>query len=239
MQWLDAADLARGGSTRDTSVVIADLDDPLLATMVKLKPTNIDLIDESRPLAGPRQYFLKRRALLRTLVAMHLNVGPETVEIAHDGQGAPRVIAPSQGAYVSVSARGAHAALAVSRTPVGVDMELAGNPQEPLWNVLHPSERAGIETLWRETHDDTLFLKTWIAREAYLKVLGTGFDRDPATIAVAPRDPQTFDVADIASPGGTFRGCWKFTNVRGVSIHCARVNLPGAFARKLDARPSL
>jgi len=205
--WLDADAFARG--ERETSAggplaLVVDLDDPLLAPWLALPPTARDLDDLTRPIAGPRAYFLKRRSLLRELVA-RWTVGPASeVVIAHDPHGAPRVLAPDGSIFVSVAARGSVAALALARAAVGIDLEMVEAPREPVWDVLHSEERVEVEREWSQGRDDR-FRDIWVAKEAYLKALGAGLKRDPATVAILTSSGDAFAVAgSSALAGGRF-----------------------------------
>jgi 4'-phosphopantetheinyl transferase len=182
IRWLEAEALARGDfDAMGALVCVVDLDDPSLARLLETPPTARDLEDLATPLAGPRHYFINRRALLRSLIARRLACAPGDVVIGHDVNGAPRVISPDPSIFVSVAARGSIAGLAVSVRPIGVDLEPIEAPREPVWMVLHPQERAEIERQWRDGRDD-LFRDIWVAKEAYLKALGVGLKRNPATV---------------------------------------------------------
>lgn len=154
--------------------------------------------DDMREAATRRDaaLFLIRRAALRRLVARVADVAPDSVVVAralHNATGAPILAAP-QGFHVSMSARGDGAALAVSRRPVGVDMELTGQAAAPAWNVLAPSERAALEGLPPSARPRA-FLELWTAKEAYLKALGLGLSREPGDIA-ADFGGETFTIRD-------------------------------------------
>jgi 4'-phosphopantetheinyl transferase len=154
--------------------------------------------DDMREAATRRDavLFLMRRAALRRLVARVADVEPETVVVAralHNAPGAPILAAPA-GFHVSVSARGDCAALAVSRRPVGVDMELLGDAAAPALNVLAPSERDALAGLPAHARPRA-FLELWTAKEAYLKALGLGLSREPGDIA-ADFGAETFRISD-------------------------------------------
>ena len=91
-----------------------------------------------------------------------------------NARGAPRLLAPAAGLFLSVSARGALAALAIGPTPIGVDIEPDVAQTAPLLDVLHPREREG----------GAPFLALWTAKEAVVKALGAGFNIDPATLCI-------------------------------------------------------
>ncbi len=228
--WIYARQIARWKTLSGdltTRALVVDLEDPVLAPLLDLAPTPRDIADERGKLAGPRKYFLRRRALLRKLVSLRLGCSPADVVVTHDADGAPRVVGPDPSIFVSVSARESFAALAISDAPVGVDIEFAGPPTEPLREVLHPVERVEMEKEWRSESRVTRFLETWIAKEAYLKALGTGLKRDPATVAIGFDRFGTFRVADDARPAFRAAGLWDAKIMGEKFVYCACVALDG------------
>lgn len=197
--WIGAAGFAamkdppRGWPMR---ALVCRIDDPLLAPFLELAPTQWDLFDQGKPLAGSPAHFLKRRMLLRRLVGLWLGCAAADVVITHDVHGAPRVVEPDARVYVSVAARGRFAALAVSNAPVGVDLERNWPQSEPVWHVLHVNERRTLEAQWREKKSDGDFLQIWMAKEAWLKAVGAGLKRDPAGIEIVVSPNGVFEVLD-------------------------------------------
>ncbi|MDH7797438.1 MULTISPECIES: 4'-phosphopantetheinyl transferase superfamily protein [unclassified Beijerinckia] len=171
------------GNAATARVLAVDLSDPRAAPLLRADLLPSDLHDENRPAAGDRRHFRARRAALRTFVALHLGVTAETIDIAYDAAGAPRVRNLRQIPYISVSARGSLALLAVSSKPIGVDFE-PETTTEPIIDVLHPQERATLAGLDGAARD-RFFLEIWTAKEAYLKALGDGLTRDPSKIAIS------------------------------------------------------
>lgn len=182
LEWLTGADLIRLRPARGpfAFALVCDVRDPALATLAAIAPSPDDLVDEKAPSASARTHFRARRALLRALVAAATGVEPARVRIAYDSDGAPRVA--DLPAFVSVSSRGPLAALAVASSPLGVDLEPFEAAAEPVNAVLHPREIATLAELAGAARARE-FLRIWTAKEAYLKALGRGFKRDPATIA--------------------------------------------------------
>ena len=182
-RWItDIADVLE--SPRHPIVFGARIDDPALAPLLDLPPTLEDLRDAGRRggEAG-RQAFLRRRALLRSLVARRLGCAAKAVLVAHDAAGAPQLIAPAAGLFLSVSSRAGFAAFALSGSPIGVDLEVVGPPEEPAWNVLHPSEQAALRSVKPEERH-LAFLRIWTMKEAWLKRQGLGLSVEPAGLAV-------------------------------------------------------
>lgn len=205
IEWIDAPAMASldPAGRRLARALVCDLADPALARFLALAPSASDLADEARPSASERSLFFPRRALLRALVAACAGVPPADVAIGYDPDGAPRVLAP-QGFFVSASGRGALAALACARMPIGVDLEpLAVTP--PVDAILHPRERAALTASAAPALD---FLKIWTAKEAYLKALGRGFKRDPARAAVLAGSGRAFTIEDDGFPATIAAAQW-------------------------------
>ncbi len=190
IQWVLAAD---AGSFADPErqqcqVLMCDLRDPLILPLLRPAPVDSDFRDEARPGASDRAYFLARRACLRSLVALRAHCAADDVRIGYDAPGAPRVLAlgggmPPADIFVSVSGRGSLAALAVSATPSGVDIEPWHRDVEIVRAVLHRQERALLADLL-DQEKQRHFLRIWTAKEAFLKAMGLGLNIDPSGIAV-------------------------------------------------------
>ncbi len=227
-KWMGANDWSRGAAddfAHGPVALVVDLDDPALADEVRHPATALDIADMAKPIAGRRDYFLKRRSLVRALVGRRFGSAAADVTIAHDRHGAPRALAPAASIFVSVAARGSVAALAIDASPIGVDIELIEPPREPVWQVLHPDERADVERDWR-AGDDSSFRDLWIAKEAYVKSLGSGLVRDPSGIAI--RRPGVDEFQIVADPGAG-RGQFATRVVSGARVRCALM-----FARRAD-----
>ncbi len=221
LRWIGAAEMA--APRFDAAMAVAgvfDLRDPALAGLPTLPPTASDILDEGRPLAGRRDHFRARRALTRHLLARWLGRAPENVVVAHDAAGAPRVLAPDNGAFVSVAARGPIAAIAVAATPIGIDIEPVETPREPVWTVLHRDERAAIAGAWRDG-DDAPFRDTWIAKEAWLKALGAGLRRDPAGVLIRRDGKSGFTIVDNSDPRQLALSALRTVAMGDATIRCA------------------
>ena len=220
-RWIDAGSLATPRFDDVLAVAgVFDLRDPALAALIAMPTTSHDIADERQPLAGRRDHFRARRAMTRHLAARWLGHAPESVVIAHDATGAPRVLPPDDRAFVSVAARGPIAAIAVAATPVGVDLEPVEPPREPVWSVLHPDERAAIARAWRAGSDDP-FRDAWIAKEAWLKALGTGLRRDPSEIIVRPIGADGFAIRDDGDARALALGAFHSAMIGEARIRCA------------------
>ena len=146
-----------------------------------LAPNTRDLAEA--PEGETREAFLRRRAATRRFVAERLGVAATEVEIGHDRRGAPRLLAPQAPLFLSVSGREDFCAIALGSQAIGVDIEPLQPEAEPVWSALHASEAALLRALPKDAQSE-VFLRLWTAKEAYLKALGSGFSREPATITV-------------------------------------------------------
>ena len=153
--------------------------------------------------ARPRELTPARAALARRLVAERAGCATEAVVLAHDAQGAPRIVAPDLAGTMSLAGREDIVAAALADARVGVDVETIGPAFAPPLNVLHPAERRALATAGDNAHD--LLLAMWTAKEAYLKALRVGLAREPAEIEIrlgavddfcAARSMRLFDRAN-------------------------------------------
>ncbi|MFY9656749.1 MAG: 4'-phosphopantetheinyl transferase superfamily protein [Methylocystis sp.] len=191
---MNAADFRIGTTDAQVFALLLDVDD--------LAPTPRDLVEA--PQGASREAFLRRRAATRRPVAQRLGVAASAVEIGHDPQGAPRLLAPQAPLFLSVSGREDFCAIALGSRAVGVDIEPLEPEAKPVWSALHASEAAWLCALPKDAQSEA-FLRLWTAKEAYLKALGTGFSRDPATIAVDFDFRLFVEGAEVALAAGEWR----------------------------------
>ena len=194
--WLARADLEAAPPPVGRAIaLVCDLEDSEWTTLQELPPSAEDLADERRPGASARLYFQRRRALLRSLLAWRSRSQAQRARVAYDAAGAPRVIEPSA-FFVSVAGRGSLAALTIARAPAGIDLEPMDGSNDPVWEVLAPSERAALRAIGSAADRSRAFLRLWTMKEAYLKAIGQGFAREPSTIAVEQLDVWRARVRD-------------------------------------------
>jgi 4'-phosphopantetheinyl transferase len=182
LSWLSEPPFAQAPpAIAATVVLVCDVASKPWTDLAPTRPTASDRRDARRPGSAPRTFFAVRRGLSRRLLAWRIGCGVDDVEIGYDGDGAPRATS-HPGWFVSTASRGSLTALAVGPHPVGVDVEPT-TEVDPIAAVLHTDEsRALAETDIGRRADR--FLRFWTMKEAYLKSLGCGFTRDPASIAV-------------------------------------------------------
>lgn len=126
---------------------------------------------------------LDERSALRRSVAQDVlgrQLG-QPVSIGHDGAGRPRLAGFSD-LHISLATRGGVVAIALAQHPVGVDVEAVSGAPFPD-SMLHIAEAAMLQAL--PAADQALaFAQIWAAKEAYVKALGTGFQRAPDSFVV-------------------------------------------------------
>ena len=119
-----------------------------------------------------------------------------------------------QGPFFSISHSRQFSVLAVSENEIGIDIEMHQNPSERLIDRCFSEEEAAFAKLSTEN-----FLRIWTAKEAVLKLFGTGFSFSPKKFSVLPLD----DPHEI--------------NGRKISFFCEKINeasFTAAFYKKED-----
>ena len=109
-------------------------------------------------------HFLKKEGLYENVKALLLKHITGPIEILRTENGKPYL--EGNPVYFSLSHSGDKAVAAISKAPVGVDLELfTGKSRGALLKRFSERERAEIE-------DERGFLRHWTAREAYIKLKG-------------------------------------------------------------------
>ena len=212
------------GEVSGAAVTVGDVDEvagPLP------DPNPVDLADAGRRGGEELRLFLRRRSLLRALVARRLGLAVESIVVGYDARGAPVLRQPRMAQtrgrseprlFISLSARGRLAAFALAQEPVGIDLEPLVDPG-PLAAALTSAERAAVAAVPEDARP-VMVLRYWTAKEAYLKALGTGLRRDPALVGIAAGSDESFTVRDGGRPNAERRGAarqghWLWPTVRG------------------------
>jgi 4'-phosphopantetheinyl transferase len=180
------------------AVWLARDDDPAWAALVaSVRASALDLADAALFSSSERAAGrLRRRLLLKALAGRTLGVDAEAVVVERSAAGAIAVTAP-QRLCSSLSARAGWTMAGLSRTPIGVDVEDA-RPAEPLpLDVLSREEVEAMAALPAEARPET-FARYWTVKEATLKAMGTGLNRDPAELTVR----FDGDLAEVFVAGG-------------------------------------
>jgi len=149
---------------------------------------------------------VRRRALVREVLAGYLGIRADEVAIAGGCDGRPVVVATDRPGWprFSVSHAGTVVLIAVSRrAEVGVDVEDVRRDID--WQAVAsaffaPAELAAIERRARKDRR-AAFFECWVRKEAYVKALGTGLRR-PTKDFVVPLHDAGGVVHDLARAAG-------------------------------------
>jgi 4'-phosphopantetheinyl transferase len=173
-----------------------------------------------------RERFIRCRAWLRQLLAEALDRNAAVIEFRYGAQGKPEI----DDLHFNVSHSANIAVIALSREqPIGIDVESIDGERDVVAlanTAFSVEERAVLATM---THEDQIaaFFRGWTRKEAYLKLLGTGFSRAPDSFTISlSEEPICFigDYAlrDLPTRAGfacalaTHRG-WPAPRVRGIA----------------------
>jgi phosphopantetheinyl transferase len=182
ISWIGSIDAAT--ALQDIACLV-DLDDPAARVAAQLPPSAEDRLRAAAYGDAARGRFFSRRAVMRHLLAARLGCSVEVVVIGVDESGAPCLAAPVTRSphFLSISARAAFAAFAVASRPVGIDIEILGEPEPVPQDALHPNEAARLGALG-ESERHKAFLEIWTVKEAYLKALRVGLTREPGEVEI-------------------------------------------------------
>jgi len=182
----------------DVDVWVADLDalPPAPEDWAVLSPDEAERAHRFR-FDRHRNRFVRCRALLRKLIAERTGGDAAAIAFRYGAHGKPEL----DGIHFNVSHSENLAAIALTREqPVGIDVEAIDATREVLplaRTAFSPAERSALSAMTSE-QQILAFFRGWTRKEAYLKLLGTGFSLSPEsfTVSLAP-EPLTF-IADYA-----------------------------------------
>ena len=147
-----------------------------------------------------RTRFIVRHVLLRLWLAAELEAAPETIRLEATAEGKPFLALDEHRSEIydfSISGSGECLALALSRGGrIGVDIEqIRDLPDTALMleAIVTPAESAMLGKL-AGPERELAFFQLWVAKEARLKALGTGFLLEPRGVCF-----------DIEAEGGAVR----------------------------------
>ena len=127
-----------------------------------------------------RERFIRGRAFLRMVVGEQLEIAAKDLVLTKNEFDKPFVA--GNPIHFNLSHSSSVAVLAISENePIGIDIELVDRKVEVLElgkMVFTENEIALLEKL-PENKAKHLFFKFWTAKEAYLKMLGTGLSLEP------------------------------------------------------------
>lgn len=158
-----------------------------------------------------RQAFLLRRAALRTLLASYLECDPRAIEFMVGEWGKPALV--GEGVHFSVSSSGGLLAIAVSRGPIGFDIEhRRAFPQASQFIDRYSSirERAWLQSEIVGAGYECAAYLLWTRKEAFLKAIGAGLTVDPVSIEIHSDEVQ-FDQETLGTSTGMK---WNMRDVR-------------------------
>ena len=123
--------------------------------------------DKRRMLAG--EYLAK------SLAEEFLSVRKEEITLVNLGSGQPVILMKDKKLCASISHSGNFAAAAVSDTAVGIDIEeMRDVPEGVVRRAFVDEEADYVNSAETEEEKKQRFLQIWTAKEAYLKLKGTG-----------------------------------------------------------------
>ena len=162
------------------------------------------------------------RAILRTLLGRYLGCLPEQVEVRETTWGKP-CLAAGDGLQFNVSHSEDLLLIAVSRRPVGIDVEHI-RPLEDIEMIAQSVfSRDEIET-WRELEKEEkleAFFRLWTRKEALLKGIGLGITEHAQAVSVF------FDVASqVDVPAKLSKEKWIVQTFERVPWQVAAVATP-------------
>jgi 4'-phosphopantetheinyl transferase len=139
-----------------------------------LKPTELDRASRYVFQRGRFESIITR-GLLRHILSLYLNEGPNRIEFVYGPFGKPGIRGEA-GLYFNLSHSGHKLVVAISKScEVGVDIESV-NPELPcrdMESIFSPAEREALAATSSAARD-TAFFKCWTAKEAYIKGVGRG-----------------------------------------------------------------
>jgi 4'-phosphopantetheinyl transferase len=207
---------------RGVDVWIADLDAPMSELAQSI------LSADERMRAGRfrfdvhRHRYMQCRSLLRLRLAETVGIDAATIAFRYGEHGKPEL----DDVHFNVSHSDNLAVIAVSRDePVGIDVERIAPKHDLLALARTAFSRAECEALsaMHAEEQTAAFFRTWARKEAYLKLLGTGF--------ALPSD--SFTVPVTAEPSSIFGDCI----LRDLDVHphfaCAVATSAGMPAPRL------
>jgi len=166
-----------------------------------------------------RQFFVAARGLLREVLGHYLGMPPEHIEFRYNASGKPELggDAAHRDLHFNVAHSGADAVFALTLyADVGVDLERMRAIPDMLQMVsfaLSDSEKREWDKLeaaeWRRA-----FFDCWARKEAFLKGIGEGLQRQPNEIAVPLRQSQPDESLGIVDRGCKVDG-WSLRSLSG------------------------
>lgn len=151
-----------------------------------------------------RRRFIVSRGLLRQLLAARSGVAPNELPLCAGEYGKPTIShGTAAGCHFNLSHTGGWWLLALTDSPVGVDLEMADRVVDAARlavRVFTPGEEAALQLAGTDpAAARAVFLDCWTRKEALLKALGTGFAGGAKSFHVGPGPDDTI----VPTPGHT------------------------------------
>lgn len=213
--WLHVPDV---GGDRDAAVVESWLS--------AAERARRDRIQHPRALAE----FLAGRRLLRGIVGALSGVDPRALSILESERGA-LALDPAHGGiwHFNISHTDGLVALAVARSPIGVDVEWTSRPGrtvELAERYFAKAEVAALRALPAERQRDRFF-ELWTLKESYIKARGQGLGIPLDSFAFTLERDRIAIAIDVAA-GDAPDARWRFALADVGEVHRVAVALTGA-----------
>lgn len=203
---------SQGGATIEVWAAPLDVAAPTFDRMVaSLSGAERARASRYRAAADARR-FSAARGWLRQVLGVELGVEPEAVALS-EGPGKPHLVG-QRGTCFNLSHAGELAVIAVAGRDVGVDVEPVDEAGR--WaDVVDMACTAGEATALRRRRPGergVAFLRTWTAKEAYLKATGAGLSVAPQRVEVGDPRPGPATPVRVAGDSGPPR--WWVRSLR-------------------------
>ena len=169
-----------------------DVPERLLATLLPLLTPAERLRAESFLNPAARRRFIVRRAKCRRVLARYCSVTAQSLRVETTPAGKPFL--PDHPLHFNLSSSGNIAALAVSRHPVGIDLETGD-----------PSKLLAAKRYMPSAPPDADLIAAWSRSEAFLKLTGSGLSRPLNSFDIIPDGADGFGVISEGAPSAVGR----------------------------------
>lgn len=149
-----------------------------------------------------RQYYTVTHGICRLILSRYLNEPAQQIQITQASHGKP-ILASSTNLHFNLTHSDSKALVAVSKSPLGIDMERM-KPDLPfdelVFQFMSPQELKRFATLSPQQKCEVFYL-CWTRKEAYVKAIGQGlsypirqvtFSFDPSDIRFRDEENPSF-----------------------------------------------